>query len=114
DHSDVTLTNPTAGQVLTFDGATWINDDVAAGGTLSLNLILDGGGAAITTGSKGYVWFDFACEIQQATVLADQTGDLVVDLKTSDYATFPTTASICGAAKPTLSAAQKSQDATLT
>ncbi len=80
----------------------------------TINFVIDGGGSAILTGSKGYLIVDFACTIQNNTLLADQSGSIVVDIKKCAYAGFPTTASICAAAKPTLSTAQKSQDATLT
>ncbi len=80
----------------------------------TINFVIDGGGSAILTGSKGFLVVDFACTIQNNTLLADQSGSIVVDIKKIDYATFPTTVSICAAAKPTLSTAQKSQDATLT
>ena len=80
----------------------------------TINFVIDGGGAVITTGSKGYLVIDFACTIQDNTLLADQSGSIVVDIKKCAYAGFPTTASICAAAKPTLSTAQKSQDVTLT
>lgn len=32
DLTDVVLTTPVSGQVLTFDGANWVNDDVTSGG----------------------------------------------------------------------------------
>ncbi len=82
--------------------------------TSTINFIIDGGGSAILTGSKGFLVIDFACTIQNNTLLADQSGSIVVDIKKCAYAGFPTTASICAAAKPTLSSAQNSQDAILT
>lgn len=82
--------------------------------TQTLTFVVDGGGSAITTGSKGYVEVPFDCTINRVTLLADQSGSIVVDIKKVSYASFPTTASICASAKPTLSSAQKSQDATLT
>ncbi len=80
----------------------------------TINFIIDGSGQTILTGSKGYTVIDFACTIINNTLLADQSGSIVVDIKKSTYAGFPTTASICAAAKPTLSTAQNSQDTTLT
>ena len=47
-------------------------------------------------------------------LLADQSGSIVIDIQSGTYAAFPTNSSICAAAKPTISAAQKSQDTTLT
>lgn len=82
--------------------------------TQTLTYVIDGGGSTITTGSKGFVEIPFACTIQQVTLLADQSGSVVLDIKKSTYAGFPTTSSIVASAPPTISSAQKSQDATLT
>ena len=80
----------------------------------SLNLIIDGGGSAITTGAKGYVRVDFPCAIWRWTILADQVGSAVVDVKKVDYGNFPSTTSIAGSELPTLSAARKNEDQDLT
>jgi len=82
----------------------------------AIAFIIDGGGSAITTGQKGHLEIPFKCEIERVTLLADQTGSIVIDIWKSTYADFPPISanSICGTAKPTISAAQKSQDATLT
>lgn len=82
--------------------------------TQTLTFVIDGGGSAISTGSKGFLEVPFDCTINRATLLADQSGSIVVDIKKSTYSGFPTTSSICASAKPTLSSVQKSQDATLT
>jgi hypothetical protein len=83
---------------------------------LSLTFIIDGGGSAITTGQKGHLEIPFACTITQVTMLADQSGSIVVDIWKDTYANFPPTDadSITASAPPTISSAQKSQDATLT
>lgn len=82
---------------------------------LSLTFIIDGGGSAITTGEKGHLEIPFACTITQVTMLADQSGSIVVDIWKDTHANFPPTVAdtITASAKPTLSSAQKSQDATL-
>lgn len=77
-------------------------------------ITIDGGGSAITTGIKGSVSIPYSGIINSVTLIADQTGDIVIDIKKSTYGGFPTTSSICAAAKPTLSGAQKSEDLTLT
>lgn len=84
--------------------------------TSSINFIIDGGGSAITTGIKGDVEIPFACTINQVTMLADQSGSIVVDIWKDTYANFPPTDadSITASAVPTISTATKSQDATLT
>jgi len=82
----------------------------------AIAFIIDGGGSAITTGQKGHLEIPFKCEIERATLLADQNGTIVIDIWKNSYANFPPTVenTICAAAKPTLVAAQKYQDATLT
>jgi len=111
--SDTTVSGLTDGQVLKATAATtkaW-EDDVAA-----IEFIIDGGGSAITTGQKGHLEIPFACVITRVTTLADQSGSIVVDIWKDTYANFPPTVAdtITAAAKPTLSAAQKAQDSTLT
>lgn len=83
---------------------------------LTLTFVIDGGGATITTGIKGDLEIPFDCEIQQATLLADQTGSIVVDIWKDTYANYPPTVAdtITAAAKLIISSAVKSQDATLT
>jgi len=84
--------------------------------TESINIIIDGGGSAITTGVKTDLLIPYACTITAARLLADQTGSIVVDLWKDTYANFPPTAgdSITAAAKPTLSSGFKYEDTTLT
>lgn len=85
-----------------------------------VTFIIDGGGSAIGTGLKGWLHFDFAWTINEITMLADQTGSIVVDLWKTTYSayapgTHPVIAdSITGAAVPTITTAAKMQDSTLT
>ena len=46
----------------------------------TLTFVIDGGGAAIATGIKGDLEIPFACTINQVTLLADQSGSIVVDI----------------------------------
>lgn len=87
--------------------------DLAKG---TITFVIDGGGSAITTGEKGYLRIPFDCEIERVTMLADQSGSIVVDIWKDTYANFPPTDadSITSSAPPTISSAQKSEDATLT
>ena len=89
-------------------------DVTSAARTKSIGITIDGSGSTITTGSKGYIYIPVAGTITQATLLADASGSIVVDVKKGTYTAFPTTSSICASAKPTLSSAQKSKDSTLT
>ena len=82
----------------------------------TLTFIIDGGGSAITTGQKGHLEIPFACTITGWTLVADQSGSIVIDVWKDTYANFPPTVAdtIAGSEKPTLSTAQKNQDLTLT
>lgn len=80
----------------------------------SIGITIDGGGSAITTGSKGFISIPYSCTITDNTLVADQSGSIVIDVKKATYAGFPSTTSICAAAKPTLASVQKNTDSTLT
>lgn len=84
--------------------------------TATITFIIDGGGSAITTGQKGHLEIPFECTINQVTMLADQSGSIVVDIWKDTYANFPpdNADSITASAPPTITTAQKSQDSTLT
>jgi len=81
-----------------------------------LGITIDGGGVAITTGQKKYLRIPYACEITVAELVADVSGSIVIDVWKDTYANYPPTVAdtITAAAKPTLSTAIKSTDATLT
>ena len=82
----------------------------------SITFIIDGGGSAITTGIKGALEIPFACTINRVTLLADQSGSIVIDIWKQAYADYPPedANSITASAPPTLSSAIMSQDSTLT
>lgn len=87
----------------------------------SIEVVLDGGGAVLTTGIKGYLEVPFALTITQATLLAAQSGSVVVDIFKCTYAQFDASSThpvagdkITASAPPTITTATKSQDATLT
>lgn len=104
----------TAGQKLKTGGAganpSWA-DDVAM-----ITAVIDGGGSVISTGIKLDLVVDFACTIVGHTLLADQTGSIVIDIWKDTYANFPPVDadSITASAPPTLTSASKAQDTTLT
>lgn len=80
----------------------------------SLNFVFDGGGVAIVPSSRNYVRVDFPAIVYGWTVVADQAGSIVVDVRKCSYSDFPTTASIAGTEKPTLTGTDKNEDQDLT
>lgn len=82
----------------------------------TVGITINGNGSAITTGVVGDVLVPYGATITQATILADQTGSIVIDVWKDTYANYPPTVadSITAAAPPTISSSNKSQDATLT
>jgi hypothetical protein len=82
-----------------------------------LTAVFDGGGSVLSTGSKSlYLQSPYSGTITSARLFADQSGSIVIDVWKDTYANFPPTVAdtITASAKPTLSAAQKSEDTTLT
>jgi hypothetical protein len=102
------------------DGSQLTNLPGGGGGTGTIGISIDGAGAAISTGIKGYVRCPFAGTITKATLLADVSGSIVVDVWKCTYAdyapgTHPVDGdSITAAAPPTITTALKSEDGTLT
>lgn len=79
-------------------------------------ITVDGAGAPITTGQKGFITIPFDCTIIGNYVMADQSGSVVFDVWKRAFSSFPPTVAqtITASAKPTLSSAQSSSDTTLT
>lgn len=113
--SDYTLTLPAAGgandEVLQFSSA---GVGAFVSNTRTLNFVIDGGSNPITTGSKGYAVVDGDYTITGWTILADVSGSIVVSVNRATYTNFPTFTAIDGSEPPTLSAAQKAEDLSLT
>lgn len=74
------------------------------------------GAGVLATGVRKYVPMPFACIVQEWTIVAEQSGSIVIDVWSDTYANFPPTVAdtIAGSEKPTLTAAQKNQDLSLT
>lgn len=82
----------------------------------SLLIHLDGGGSAITTGVKLDIPFhEFGARITGWTLVADQSGSIVIDLWKDTYGNYPPTVAdtITASAKPTLSSATKNTAASV-
>lgn len=75
----------------------------------------DASGDVITTGPKGSIEVPYACSIVGWTLLADVSGSIVIDVWKDSYVNYPPTVAdtIAGTQKPTISAATKGQNLTL-
>jgi hypothetical protein len=99
---------------ITINGAS-----VALGGTqrdtISLGVIFDGGGSVIDTGVTYYIRVPESCTINKATMLSDVSTTSTVQVWVDTYANYPPVLAdkIYNATPPTVTAALKSEDATL-
>src|ERR1035437_8977397 len=105
----------------TNTGATGTTGPTGPAQVANLEFIIDGAGSVLTTGMKGYLRVDFAGTIQGNTLLADQSGSVVVDIWKCTYANFDASVThpvvgdkITSSSPPTISSAAKSTDTTLT
>ncbi len=98
------------------NGTASIVDVTGANATGSIGFLIDGGGAAITTGLKGSIAVPFACTITSWTLMADTSGSLTLDIWKSSFASYPPTAahSITGTAKPAILSDVKAASSALT
>jgi len=98
-------------------GNTSINAGTILAETIgSINFMIDGGGNEIITGIKGDVRIPSDLVIQSVTLLADTTGNIVVDIWKDTYGAYPPTDanSITASAVPTITGGIKYEDTTLT
>jgi hypothetical protein len=81
-----------------------------------LVLVFDGIGSELTSGVKGEVTVHFDADITGWRLLADQPGDVVIDIWKTDYASYPPTVAdtVTAADQPTLASADKADDTALT
>lgn len=127
-----TNTTYTAGDGLDLTGTDFDLDldsvgglEIDGGGELTLTsthltgdigITIDGAGAEIVDGLKGFVRVPFACTITGVYLMADQSGSIVVDVWKEPFADYPPADgnSITASAPPTLSTAASGSDTTLT
>ena len=97
-------------------GLKWI---ALGGGAVGCMVIIDGGGGDVSTGIKLDILFPASLTLQEYYLTGDQSGSVVADLWHCTYAEFDNAAhpvvgdSVCAAAKPTIAAAHKTKDDTL-
>jgi len=79
-----------------------------------IQFIIDGHGATIAAGASGSKAVAANCTITSWDMTSNATGNITVDVKKTDYATFPTFSSIAAAAKPAIANTNKNTNSTLT
>lgn len=84
--------------------------------TSVINFVIEGDGAVIRTGTNGDIEIPFDCEITGVTLLANQSGSIVVDIWKDEFSNYPPTNadSITASTPPTLAASDHYRDTTLT
>jgi hypothetical protein len=83
-------------------------------GSVIVRMEAESSGGLVLTGSKGYFEIPYAHTLTGWSLFSDQNTNMVVDLKKSTYANFPSTTTITASAKPSLTAARKGTSNTLT
>jgi hypothetical protein len=116
--------NSTFDNVITFTLSTGEKGDKGDTGntgpiaavTASILFQVSNENSPLTTGVKGDLVIPFDATINEWSLLADQTGNVVVDIWKDTYANYPPTVgdSITASAKPTISSNNKAQSSTLT
>lgn len=83
--------------------------------TINLVIVSTAAGTEIADGAQAWVEIPWACTISRVTLLADQSGSVVVDLWKDSYANYPPTDadSITDVTPPTISSDTDAQDDTL-
>jgi hypothetical protein len=81
----------------------------------AIEVTFDGLGNVISPNTKIDVEVPYNCTILRNTMLADQSGSIIIDVWKTAFSGYPPTSAnkITASAPPTISSAQKSQDATL-
>ena len=85
-------------------------------GASSISFSRDYAGNAVQPGIQGDLEIPFACTITAATLLANVSGNLIVDIWKAPFGSFPPVIgnTICAGTYPTLTAAASSRNTTLT
>lgn len=82
--------------------------------TRTVNFIVDSGNVAMNPGDKGELTIDVSGVIDSWKIFADTAGDMQINIKKSDYSTYPNFTSICGGNLPTLVGVDKGYDDVMT
>lgn len=83
--------------------------------TRTIIFMVDNGSQQITPGNKGFLHLDMGGEIESWTILSQDTGNISIDIKKTNYQNFPNGfSSIVGSEIPVLINQNKNKDDNLT
>jgi len=105
--------DPAVNQIWTFSATAANVSDIGLSYVYdAFEFVIDGGGSEITIGIKGDLEIPFGFVVEQVTILADQSGSIVIDIWMEELASFPPTDSdsITSVDVPTISSATNSRD----
>ena len=108
--SQIIFTNPPAASSDFFGVALRTVADL----TRTINFVLDNGSNDITTGAKGQLGLDVSGRIESWTLVSENEGSIVIDIKKDKYDTYQDSlTSIVGSEYPRLSTQKKNRDESL-
>jgi len=114
--SQIIFTNPPAANI----GSPGSNDfwgvalRTVADLTRTINFVLDNGSTDITSGVKGSLGLDVSGRIESWTLISENEGSIVIDIKKDTFDTYPDgLTSIVGSEYPRLSSQKKNRDESL-
>ena len=108
--SQIIFTNPPAASSDFFGVALRTVADL----TRTINFVLDNGSNDITSGVKGPLGLDVSGRIESWTLVSENEGSIVIDIKKDKYDTYPDSlTSIVGSEYPRLSTQKKNRDESL-
>ena len=108
--SQIIFTNPPAASSDFFGVALRTVADL----TRTINFVLDNGSNDITSGVKGSLGLDVSGRIESWTLVSENEGSIVIDIKRDKYDTYPDNlTSIVGSEYPKLSTQKKNRDESL-
>jgi len=108
--SQIIFTNPPAAGSEFFGVALRTVADL----TRTINFVLDNGSNDITSGVKGSLGLDVSGRIESWTLVSENEGSIVIDIKKDKYDTYPDSlTSIVGSEYPRLSTQKKNRDESL-
>jgi len=103
---NIVFLNPPVGTSQFFGVALVTTADL----TRTINYVVDATPNVVGTGVKGQVTIDVTGTIESWTLVSDVVGNLVINVKKTTYANYPSFSSIAGTEKPTLSSQSKNKD----